>query len=458
MNPQNQQSNNYVLAPQNQPLGDKLIIPFSKCKNIIIEIFMIITSALVIVSVPPIAKIYTAAVFLLEQFFVLYFGNNKIELIKDEQNKILNVRLINFLFCARKKYEFDLPNTHFDVHLVDRKEGWQTPAYFRLLITNTYKDGIGIDLDSSNIKNKPAKLFQYFEHINIQKFINKEALKQTLNTFIGSSGNDESPVSFDINKYMNKSPDIFANFNKFINGIRFSKYVKMNDHFFSYYSKEPLKNKLCQGCFSRLIYLFHFYLIPLTVILNINLNIGYNKKNSKNDFEAIFPIAFFGYIGATMILYFICIGIGACCDKSTQFLRLDIIYSKDFERLFIGVVNNKESAYLNTYLFNLNEIDKFIIQKNNINDQGFYLKAINKGNGLISEICYLNEVQGELEGLMYLLNEKIANNNNLQTNNNNIQQINTNIDQQIIINSDQQGTNECPPPTINDTPTNNNGS
>ena len=257
---------------------------------------------------------------------------------------------------------------------------------------------------------------------------------------------------------MNKSPDIFANFNKFINGIRFSKYVKMNDHFFSYYSKEPLKNKFCQGCFSRLIYLFHFYLIPLTFILNININIGFDKKNSKNDFEAIFPVAFFGYIGATMILYFICIGIGACCDKSTQFLRLDIIYSKDFERLFIGVVNNKESAYLNTYLFNLNEIDKFIIQKNNINDQGFYLKAINKGNGLISEICYLNEEQGELEGLMYLLNEKIANNNNLQTNNNNIQQINNNIDQQIIINSDQQGTNECPPPTINDTPTNNNGS
>ena len=56
---------------------------------------------------------------------------------------------------------------------------------------------------------------------------------------------------------------------------------------------------------------------------------------------------------------------------------------------------------------------------------------------------------------MYLLNEKIANNNNLQNNNNNIQQINNNIDQQIIINSDQQGTNECPPPTINDTPTNN---
>ena len=59
-NPNQQQSNAYVLPPQVQPVGDKLIIPFSNCKNIVMEVFMIITSIMVVCSAPSIGKIYTA--------------------------------------------------------------------------------------------------------------------------------------------------------------------------------------------------------------------------------------------------------------------------------------------------------------------------------------------------------------------------------------------------------------
>ena len=131
-------------------------------------------------------------------------------------------------------------------------------------------------------------------------------------------------------------------------------------------------------------------------------------------------MAFFGYILFMGVLYLLCLGLGICCQKTSQFLRIDMIYSKEFDRLFIGVVKNDESAYINTYLFKLDEVDKFVIQKNNINEPGFHLKSIYKGSGLIQDICYINEIQTELEGLMFILNEKIQQSANSINNKNSI--------------------------------------
>ena len=266
--------------------------------------------------------------------------------------------------------------------------------------------------------------FDFFEHVDAQKFNGQVNMKNTIQSFIGNNNEEGNPLAFNINTYMNKQDNVFKHFTNFINGITFSKYVKMNDHFFSYYSKEPLKNKFCQGCLSRLLVLFHFYLIPLNVISRIHtLNTGYGtKKSSNNDNEQIeiyFAAGFFGYILFNVILYFLCIGLGSCCDKTTEFLRIDMIYSRDFDRLFIGVVNNDEKSYKSTNTFKLNEIYRFVIQKNNINEQGYHLKYITKGNGQIQDLCYINSVQSDLEGLTYILNEKLNNNVNVINNNNN---------------------------------------
>lgn len=45
--------------------------------------------------------------------------------------------------------------------------------------------------------------------------------------------------------------------------------------------------------------------------------------------------------------------------KETFFLRTDFIYSKDFERLFIGKVIFGGELYSNTFLVNLCEIKEF---------------------------------------------------------------------------------------------------
>ena len=159
---QQQQSNAYVLAPQNLPSGNTLIIPFVKCGNIVKEIFMIFTSLIVIFGAPMIGKIYSGIVFLIEHLCILYYANKRVEIVKNEESKKLTVKLINYLGRARRTSEFDLSNAFSDVQIVDRKEGWQTTAYYRLIIINTFKDGIATDLDSSGIKKIQSKSLIFF--------------------------------------------------------------------------------------------------------------------------------------------------------------------------------------------------------------------------------------------------------------------------------------------------------
>ena len=224
---------------------------------------------------------------------------------------------------------------------------------------------------------------------------------------------------------MKKQDNIFEHFTYSRDGITFCKYVKMKDHFFSYYSEKPLNKNNCPGCKIVLVF-FHLLLFPFCLLFTIHTsNTGYtgigSKKssgdNEKN--ENIFNLWFLGYLLFFVLLYFVLTCIGSCCNKTSEFLRIDMIYSKDFDRLFIGVVNNNEKSYKSTNTFKLDEIDRFVIQKNNINEQGFHLKYITKVNGQIQDLRYINAVEFDLEGLTYILNEKLNNNVNVINNNNN---------------------------------------
>ena len=98
-------------------------------------------------------------------------------------------------------------------------------------------------------------------------------------------------------------------------------------------------------------------------------------------------------------------------------LRIDIIYSKDFSVIFIGLVNNNEKSYLNTFEFNMLTIDKFILEKIMYEDTGFNLKVIFKDQSS-QQIYFLKKAkQKDLRGLVYILNERlnININNNQQT-------------------------------------------
>ena len=93
--------------------------------------------------------------------------------------------------------------------------------------------------------------------------------------------------------------------------------------------------------------------------------------------------------------------------KKENIFRIDCIYSKDFDRLFIGNVKYTERSYVNTFEFKMENIDKFILEGAGYDN--FNLRVIFKNNES-QTICNIKKNQIDLEGLTYLLNERLINN------------------------------------------------
>lgn len=94
-------------------------------------------------------------------------------------------------------------------------------------------------------------------------------------------------------------------------------------------------------------------------------------------------------------------------SKKDNIYRIDCIYSRDFNRIFIGVVKYTTTSYINTFEHQIDDIDSFIFQK-----VGFGLlydlKAVFK-NKEKQKICRIKgKSQQNLLGLSYLLNEKLS--------------------------------------------------
>ena len=87
--------------------------------------------------------------------------------------------------------------------------------------------------------------------------------------------------------------------------------------------------------------------------------------------------------------------------------------------IFIGTSINGQNRYITKSELFINEIDRFILKKNKINEAGFHLKVIFKGN-TEKELCYIKDQQQDLEGLVYILNEKKV--GQIDYNNSNVEQ------------------------------------
>ena len=111
------------------------------------------------------------------------------------------------------------------------------------------------------------------------------------------------------------------------------------------------------------------------------------------------------------------------CLKFTfdNILRIDCIYSKNFDRIFIGLVKYTKTKYVNTFEYQMDNIDRFILENGGNNrNRIFNLKVVFKNND-IQQICTLRKkTKADLEGLIYLLNERlnINANTNITPNNN----------------------------------------
>ena len=116
------------------------------------------------------------------------------------------------------------------------------------------------------------------------------------------------------------------------------------------------------------------------------------------------PFKYFGiysFVILNIILYITYHCLKICFEK---IYRIDCIFSRDFDRIFIGIVKYNRKSYVNTFEFQMNNIDKFILEKQNYENYNLIAKFKNNEKQLI---CNIKKSKKELEGLAYLLNERL---------------------------------------------------
>ena len=276
------------------------------------------------------------------------YTRGRVEIERNEIKNIISIKALNCFGCSYKQLE--MKHFHFYIGTIcDNRDNESNHLFFRLFMIKDLENSPEIDLDSSNIKNAPIKLYEYVDYIWPNKA--EDILEKELNDLAGVSSDYKCPFNFNIREYMNLeptqkekrhqqleklNPKLFKNSHR----NEYSKYMKFGENYFCYYIR------------------------------------AINSDEKKGDI-----------------------------------LRIDFIYSKNFDRLFIGLVNNNEKTYKNTFEFQMNSIDNFILQKIGYEDKGYILKVNLKNNESQQIYSLERATKEELRGLAYLLNEKLKNNN-----------------------------------------------
>ena len=286
--------------------------------------------------------------------------------------------------------EFDLNNIYFNVAYYDKK--------YILIVSNNCKIETESDSNTSNIKITPYQIY-FFDIINVNKFQGQNQLNYILKEFLKTQEN--SNIIPDRNKQENDH-----------NQNNLNEYIKLNEYNYIYYNVYPIDNKYCM---ERIFKGFTFAMQICLIILGLIVKFGRDKEKM-----------FFPYFFGCYFYNFIVNVIGICTYYVEQScLRIEFKFSFNFDKITIRCLNSDRNIYNNTSEFNINELDRFILEKNNF---GYNLNVILKGD-ISRLICNINYKRIEIQGLINILNEKIVNYNS--KNNNNIE---------------QQHLNECPPP------------
>ena len=317
---------------------------------------------------------------------LLVFCHYKIKLIKDTSNGKLIIKVINYLCFPIMKLKVDIENIHFYIKRDFFQDNETTKETFTLIIINNYKNLVGIDLDTSNIKKKPAKLFYTFRNIwrNNSGYFQFES---TLNSFINNSGIYDNPLFFIINNYVVKKNILFHS-----NGD-LSRYMKFSDHLFTYHLNNPMGLSLLD--------FISIVVAGITNFITISIATQYITPNSDTDRKLK---GVYVFLIGNIILYILYKIFKYCFE---YIFRIDIIYSRNFDRIFIGLVKYTKTKYIKTFEFQINNISKFIFER--VGNKTFNLKVIYKNN-TEKQICTIKRKdEYELDGLAYILNERVNN-------------------------------------------------
>ena len=392
-NQQNIDVNQFFVESNTNTENNKYVITFLFYRILVPSLVVIfLIGSFVPITIPEIdlyISLISMILGVILSLLLLIFSINKIEIIKDESNNKIIIKVINFLFFSKKIIKIDRENFHF---LFKREVSYDTEGgsseSIKFYIINDFKNLVDIDLDVSSIKKKPAKFYYTYDNVrNIRVAVNQYTID--LNNFLGiSSNNYENPLYFDINKYMNKN----TNERIFFFGAPLSKYMKFSDHFFTFHFKHPSNCSCFDIGFFISFLLSNFCTISLVFIF---------LTDPKESFKYLGIIIFVIWNIIFYIIY----------KLSKKFFdniyRIDCIFSRNFDRIFIGIVKYTKTSYVDTFELQMNNIDKFILEK--ISIENFNLIVIFK-NGEKHLICNIKKNQEDLEGLAYLLNERLIKN------------------------------------------------
>lgn len=322
--------------------------------------------------------IFSTLTFILLSTIILLLCFNPMKYIfkKDLYNNFIHIKKINYFCCSFETIDVCSKDMILDViHSGKSAENC-------ISIVNTNKD---FDIDKFNIGKIPPKMIYILSNIKII-----DNLKQKLCEFIECPSEAENPVKFDINKFMGKpvNRQLLLTFGEY----RLSQYMKFNQNFFSFYlnlSNFSLGGFLVFTIFSNLFF-----------IGNLIIEILIFKSIPGSIVSGIF-LLIINIIMLNCLLYY-----------NKRMRRIDIIFSNDFEKIFIGIINDKGNKYLNYFIFENKDIDKFILESNQDSDEDFNLNLVFKGQK-VQNICKIKERREVLEGLLYILNNYNKASNNI---------------------------------------------
>lgn len=296
---------------------------------------------------------------------------NYIKLIKNSNENKLELNIKNYLGCSVKTLNLCLENTNFIIKDLDRYEAFDDEYtvklyYTSIYIVNNFKNFNEIDIDKSNIVNIPIIFFYQFQSINTEINGGCKRLENKLNNFINS------PIN---RHYLENIID---------NNI---KYKILSDHFYSYQIKNSDKESFTLG------FIIIFILLSGVYGILVYCSSGLNQLSTIIGF-------IIGYL-IFLILY-----ISIFIYNLNKIIRVDFIFSKNYDRIFIGKVRNNGKSYRNKYIFEIDNIDRFMLDRKG--SKSFLLKIIVSNN--IIDIYQINNTKlNDIEKFVNLLNEKFKN-------------------------------------------------
>ena len=359
--------------------NDEFIILYNNKKFIYILIMLVLLAlGFTLIFFVLLGIIFGFTIFLTLSFIIVFLGLAKlrksIKLIKNINENKLKVTITNYLGCALTVLNLCLENTNFIIEDLERYEPHSDQDrvkidYTRICIVHTFENFDEIDIDKSNIVNTPIFVFYYFQRINTELYGGPKKLENKLNSFMNSPVNSQN-----INKIID--PNI--------------KYKILSDHFYSYIVQNPDFESFKLGFIICFIILTELY----------GLVIYCSARQSQLDIY-YWIVIIIGYL--FLVLFFILIFI---YDRN-KIARIDFIFSKNFDKIFIGTVRRNGKSYRNKFIFKMNKIKSFILDKKR--NKSCILKVIVLNDYI--DICQINNSNfKDEEKLISLLNEKFKKN------------------------------------------------